>query len=277
MSDPVRVPRAVYLAIGDSNAQRFDGLVVETSDGPAVVKARWLPGMRTDALFANGRVGEFVARALREQRFLMKGGDEADNVFPVLLEQISATSYERVAPQPRDPQNAVIIFVSGGTNSIDVAWKLYPHYDVDLGERMPELRGAPPYVATHGFIAEADVRALIEAQLAPLFSAISALRSAGFHQLFVHDVQPTSWQQQEGWVNATLRFKVVVLLNEVLRDACDRLGATFVSTWHFVFEDGGRARAYDRDGEHLLPQAGARSMEIIQAALASDPLMPGES
>ncbi|HVA28003.1 MAG TPA: hypothetical protein VNF68_07470 [Candidatus Baltobacteraceae bacterium] len=254
--DPVaRAPSRIYLVVGDSHATRFDGIVLEDTGGPIVTKARWLPGLRMSALFQSGRISEYLTLVLREMRFVMRGGNEADSPFPLLQEPNGFDTTETLCYAPRFSERMVLMFAAGAADALDISREYYPNYDIDLPGDSIDLQGAAPYAEWKEQIGADAVASHVRARCEPLFRAVLALRDAGYKHLFLHDLPPPGPVTTRHFPHQSLRFKVIAIFNRVLEEFARANGIGFVSTWDVLFIDRRRVAGYESDEEHLTPES----------------------
>jgi hypothetical protein len=262
----IRTPSSLYVVAGDSQSARFDGLILERPQGPAVIKARWQPLARTGMMFENGKISEWLTRLLLEMRQLRRVDAYVDTPFPALSDP-SEYFLEPVYYIPREPQRLVLLFISGEADLLDVAHELYPRYDFDLDPKTPGLERIPPDDEWTEKIDAAQVKADIALRCRPLFEALLTLRAAGYENIFFHDIPPPSPARLPHWKPYRLRFKLAVLINEIYAQFSRENGIGLISTWDDVLLDGVRNPQYDADNVHLNREAAVISVRRLESML----------
>ena len=136
----VRIPRSNILVVGDSEAERFEGLIVEHEDGPTVVKARWQPVSRMAELFGASGPSEYLTRILIEMRWVMRAREPEARPF-ALLPRPDNPAETAACSKPRDPQKLVLLFAFGETDLWDVA-RLISFSDFGTNREVDEATSA---------------------------------------------------------------------------------------------------------------------------------------
>ena len=119
------------------------------------------------------------------------------------------------------------------------------------------------------------VREMVRSRLARFGSALERLVGLGFEHVFVHSVTPPTpndaryyrWRQIV--TQASVRSKVVLLLNARLEEIARESGATFIDMWDATAERGVLANRYVLDGDHFNKAAALLTFERVLSELAN--------
>jgi hypothetical protein len=262
-----------YDVIGDCHVPRFKGVVLQSStDGEdtIVFRTRWKPHQRASKVLEGGKISTWLTEAFQELWLLRQTPALIDDSpFSNLFIEKRLGSLNETSLQPRNvPEERVLMFSYGETD----IWDIRHLYE---GKRRFELSVKPNGIDRgpddEGNVEEVgeetalnDVRGYCE----PLFRAITMLQTAGYANIFLHEVPPSSQTALQYWPPARLRYKLVLLFNRLFREFCSESGVGFVSIWDQASDVGWRRPEFDADGLHMNPASALLSAQKLHELAA---------
>ena len=233
---------------GESHCLRFRGLLhrSKTLPNPLHAQARFLPHVRAETFMADGGLHPDLAAALiaTELCTLTATEDGDEEVLGPAHQarnpkgQIPAARHAALAGEPLLAP-ALLLF-AGDMELQGLLAQIGPGVDFELPEDTTYGVAAGSYRIPFDCIELALTR-----WLRPFADGLALLLEAGFTRTMVHGLPPRVKDDHRAakWcgnslVPASVRAKVTVAANRLLRQRCERLGVGFIDIWPDITTDG---------------------------------------
>jgi hypothetical protein len=269
--------------IGDSNVMIFSHLSVAAPEwfaAPFIGRSLYCPTLSAaDIVDAGGAFDERFAQAMAGERLVVSGVDGkpyAPHRLSYAPEHALSVG-ELLGNSTLDLDTLTSPPLVLMVGALDLAWILGelgpntdfflndPRYDGSVFEERAEVSLVPGSL----------VREMVRMRLARFGTALRMLAELGFEHLYVHSITPPTsndaryyrWRQIV--TQASVRSKVVLLLNARLEEIARESGARFLDLWDATAERGVLAGKYVLDGDHFNKAAALLTFERVLDDLAN--------
>jgi hypothetical protein len=161
-----------------------------------------------------------------------------------------------------------LLFVVGEIDVRNVIKAVPPHADVQV-TISPEAFARVPTFVPSAVVTGHSLKAVVAAQLAPMFRGFELMRQAGLGPLAMHSISPCSPDDDEYRRTTTyeshalVRYKIIMLFNAMMREFCEGAGFIFIDRWN-DFTEGGLVRdSYMADAVHVKPEYMRESLLLL--------------
>ena len=249
------------LMIGESHCLAFRDLLFRPVGGKQHFQCRvrylasapastWSQGEVTNATFADALVAEGVLNTHLQPAFMA-----VDNAAVFIAGQ----------PVMAPP----MVFFGGDTELVRLVDMMGLRFDFELpddpGYGTDRAKQPIPY---------AQVQQQIQRIVDPILATLRRLQGAQLTRLMMHCIPPRSTNDRKAamftgdvQVPASVRSKLVVLANRMLRAGCEEAGIAWIDTWPETSEGGYLKSEYELDGLHVNRKSAMVSLQKITATL----------
>lgn len=256
--------------IGDSNTLAFDEMAFRLMESDAIYACRsaYLRGVfAEDLLTADGSLLPTLRSRLIAQSLLI--GEEG------LLEaaHVTGNAHWRAVEFARERgfSEPILLFHFG---DMDLRFIAIPRIaaandfifpDAPVGSMLGDIdrsREIIPYSLVRGLAASA---------MSPYMNALALLKRSGFRRVFAHTLSPQiidddAYGATYGYAPVAIRYKIIHVFNNTLRDLAAECGIDVVDTWNETTTDGILKPEYNLDNAHLNSAAARLSItKLINA------------
>jgi len=267
--------------IGESHADPFIAACVrdaETGEPLATTQVVHIPALLTsEFLESDRRLSPKLGVALAALRYIGCDDGSGRNRETVIDPSIIGTNVF----SPRSStgwkmatgwRGVPLMFITGELNTRHVIAAVPVGADVEVPFAPEQLERVPRFEPIASVSAD-SVRAVVAAQLDPMFQALRLLRQFGISPLVLHSISPPTSNDAQYLAETGLdtqaltRTKVVMLFNAALRAFAEAEKAIFIDRWDEVTVGGVVREGYLRDAVHLRNDVMRASLIAVYRAL----------